>query len=152
MKEFFRTTGVVLLALIIAGFLANSAAADMERPFKFKSVGQSTAVNEVCSLFEESGQATHLGKFSASTTACICGADADYVYWCGEGVTTAANGDKLFLYVLGKTTYAGVPAKGTIETTGGTGRFGGAEGLTEYLQVYTAPGIYTNSGSGWASY
>jgi len=34
-------------------------------------------------------------------------------------------------------------AKGTIETTGGTGRFEGAEGLTEYLQsLYRARHLY----------
>jgi len=78
------------------------------------------------------GTATHVGKYTIVNSHCvdpISGALSD-----GEFVKTAANGDRIYGTYTGGSTAIQPPPRavfritGTIEFTGGTGRFSGATG------------------------
>jgi len=105
MKEFFRTTGVVLFALIIAGSWRIARPQTMERPSSSNRWARAPPSTR-SAVYSRSGASDAPRQVQCQYDCVHLRCDADYVYWCGEGVTTAANGDKLFLYVLGKTSYA----------------------------------------------
>jgi hypothetical protein len=96
---------------------------------------------------DASGNATHMGKVSVILSFCAYGPDDpevpgdDNKYAGSEAVMSAANGDKLFLYLEGGTViYGRTDAhpdyvidywQDKVTITGGTGRFEGATGLLQ---------------------
>src|SRR5262249_48689963 len=77
------------------------------------------------------GQATHLGRFTRLSHVVVHPEDGSAE---GTIVFTAANGDQLFMDVVGlPTTTASI--SGTYTFTGGTGRFRNASGGAEFVGV-----------------
>jgi hypothetical protein len=85
----------------------------------------------------DTGQATHLGRFTRLGMVVIH-ADGSVE---GTVVFTAANGDQLFMDVIGlPSTTASI--SGTYTFTGGTGRFGNASGGADFVGVIAPDGIH----------
>ena len=135
MKRSLSMKFLVLMFTLLVGSLAVTAT---ERPFSLNGKGVAIPIldgdgNIVGAEPTGSGNATHLGLFT-NTGRVIFTPDAsnpNIVHPSGEGVFTAANGDKLNFIVTGGaldvTTGIGT---GDFEFTGGTGRFANATGHT----------------------
>jgi hypothetical protein len=98
------------------------------------------------------GTMTHVGRFESEQTACVSlvtGSITD-----GEAVSMAANGDEVHMTWSGRVVPGVEPQ--TLELTylidGGTGRFVHAEGMIDFVVVYTSETDWVASGSGWLSY
>ena len=98
------------------------------------------------------GTMTHVGRFETEQTACnslVTGAITD-----GEAISVAANGDETHMTWSGRVVPGIEPQ--TLELTylfdGGTGRFVQAEGMIDFVVVYTSETTWTAHGSGWLSY
>ncbi len=126
---------LVLTLTILIGSLAVTAT---ERPFSANGKGIATPIfdengNLVGVQPTGSGSATHLGLFTNTGKVKFTpdASNANILHPRGEGVFTAANGDKLNFIITGGaldvTTGIGT---GDFEFTGGTGRFANATGLT----------------------
>lgn len=84
------------------------------------------------------GQATHLGQFTRLGRVVLHPEDGSAQ---GTVVFTAANGDQLFMDVVGlPTTTASI--SGTYTFTGGTGRFGNASGGADFVGLIAPDGIH----------
>jgi hypothetical protein len=137
-ETMIRSLTVKFLALTLTVLVASLAVPATERPFSANGKGIATPIldgngNLVGVEPTGSGNATHLGLFT-NTGKVIFTPDAsnpNILHPTGEGVFTAANGDKLNFIVTGGaldvTTGMGT---GDFEFTGGTGRFANATGHT----------------------
>ncbi|HKE55505.1 MAG TPA: hypothetical protein VKB46_02350 [Pyrinomonadaceae bacterium] len=135
MKRSLSVKFLVLTLTVLVGSLAVTAT---ERPFSANGKGIATPIfddngNLVGVQPTGSGTATHLGLFT-NTGKVIFTPDAsnrNILHPTGEGVFTAANGDKVNFIITGGdldvTTGIGT---GIFEFTGGTGRFANATGRT----------------------
>ena len=125
-----------MTALFLTAGLASSAAADKAVPFKgsiqtAEILDFSGFPTAVTSSAIGTGNATHLGRFTATWVVTI-DFTAPGGAATGSGVYTAANGDSLFVDLVGH----GLPTENPdvisivdVQTiTGGTGRFAGATG------------------------
>ena len=112
---------VALCGLLLP--MAVSAKKQVERPFKLH--GESTVTinlqDGTFTIVEESGEATHLGRFTASGGGTV---DLLIGHLEASGYHTAANGDTVFWEL----TQDGPGGPPLITITGGTGRFEGAGG------------------------
>ncbi len=98
------------------------------------------------------GTMPHVGRFETEQTACnslVTGLITD-----GEAVLSATNGDELHMTWSGRVVPGVAPQ--TLELTyltyGGTGRFAHAEGVVDFVVVYSSETDWTANGSGWLSY
>ena len=126
---------LALTLTLLAGSLAVTAT---ERPFSLNGRGIAIPIldgngNVVGAEPTGSGNATHLGTFTntGKVTFTPDASNPTSLHPSGEGVFTAANGDKLNFIITGGaldvTTGIGT---GDFEFTGGTGRFANATGHT----------------------
>lgn len=133
-----RSLSVKFLALTLALLVASLAVTATERPFSANGRGIAVPIfdgngNLVGVEPTGSGNATHLGLFTNTGKVKFTpdASDPNIMHPTGEGVFTAANGDKLNFIVSGGalnlTTGMGT---GDFEFTGGTGRFVNATGHT----------------------
>jgi hypothetical protein len=126
-----------LVAVLAALTLSVPAIAGEQVPFKGGSSGVSTVVgfDPVAAIvyvhFVGTGQATHLGNFTATGDVAIHEIEGIVL---GIYTLTAANGDMIFLTMSGH----GIDpfhASGAFTVVGGTGRFQGATG--SYQEIIT---------------
>jgi hypothetical protein len=127
----WRTASLVMALTAIMG-LALPALGDDGRPFRGHYVHDGTGTG--------SGQATHLGRFTQEAMV-VVETDGSVA---GTEVFTAANGDQLFMDIVGFPTVECEPAPtevipicGTFTVTGGTGRFSDASGDAQFMGVIT---------------
>src|SRR5580765_4550013 len=143
----WQTIGTIGLALVMAlpatGGLPRPAVADEMRPFRghvaevIIDVRPNPAGGLLVTATGE-GQATHLGRFTRLGKVVLHPEDGSAE---GTVVFTAANGDQLFMDVIGlPTTTASI--SGTYTFTGGTGRFGNASGGADFAGVIAPDGIH----------
>ena len=97
------------------------------------------------------GTMTHVGRFELEQAGCVnlaTGAVTD-----GQGILTAANGDKIYLAYEGSAVNLD-PLTYELHyvTTGGTGRFSRAEGESDFVVVYTSETTWIAEGGGWIRY
>ena len=85
--------------------------------------GKGKVLGTFTQTFEGTG--THIGKFSSSGTTTLTWIGSD-LWFEGQGVMVAADGDKLFFDSFGWAWDGN--GEGWFEITGGTGRFEGATG------------------------
>jgi len=134
--------GFKLLATILAAFtvIGTAYAGKPLVPFKGQSTGVVTTVGfdpvlgVVSTRAEGQGEATHLGHFTVTNEVSI------YVFTptgvaIGNWTYVTANGDKLFVHMVGSGGPDPLHGVGTFTITGGTGRFTGASG--SYQQIIT---------------
>jgi hypothetical protein len=125
-----------VLFAVLAVLTLNGAAmaAGKSVPFKGRSSGvvTTTGFDPVAMIVhtrvEAQGQATHLGRFTATAVA-----DIDVVTGDAHGTwtLTAANGDTLFVEFEASAGSGSTDGVGNFTITGGTGRFDGASGFYE---------------------
>jgi len=139
------TSSVLVTCLLMIGALTcrgNAAPRSRSVPFKGQSggfvstVGFDPLAGIIYTHAEGSGNATHIGAFTAVGDTAI--ALADGTVW-GSWVLTAADGDMLFLTMEG----GGVDpthGSGIFTIVGGTGRFDGATGSYDQAIAFAAPG------------
>jgi hypothetical protein len=127
----WRTASLVMALTAIIGLALPALGAD-GRPFRGHYAHDGPAPG--------SGQATHLGRFIQEAMV-VVNPDGSVV---GTEVFTAANGDQLFMDIVGFPTDECEPAPtevipicGTFTVTGGTGRFSGASGDAQFMGVIT---------------
>ena len=133
-----RSLFTKFLVLTLTVLFASFAVTATERPFSANGKGIATPIfdasgNVVGVEPTGSGNATHLGVFTNTGKVNFAPdpSNSNIVIPTGEGVFTAANGDKLNFIITGGaldlTTGIG---SGDFEFTGGTGRFAKATGHT----------------------
>jgi hypothetical protein len=84
------------------------------------------------------GQATYLGRFTRFARVVLHGDGSAE----GTVVFTAANGDQLFMEVVGVPTSSSTTIGGTYTFTGGTGRFSDASGTANFAGVIAPDGTH----------
>ena len=138
--------GFKLLAAVLAAFtLCGTASAGKPLvPFKGQSTGVITTLGfdpvlgVVSTRSEGQGEATHLGRFT------VTGEVSAYVFTptgvvIGNSIYVTANGDKLFVHLVGSGGPDPLHGIGTFTITGGTGRFRGASGSYQQIITFAAP-------------
>jgi hypothetical protein len=134
MKRFIKTRS---LMLTIALLLAAIPVAAVERPFALNGTGSADLLtNEAGELIganvTASGTATHLGLWTTAgsiTYTTVDGVTRSH----GEAIITAADGDTLSVVVDGILDLGTRTDHGTFTFVGGTGKFAGASGSTNFV-------------------
>lgn len=135
-----RTFNVLVTLFVAAGLVFTCLQAESKpgksRPFKADGVAVWDNVFAGFggeALFVGSGNGTHLGKFQQEGNLTFTAAPEDGIApGIGEVTLTAANGDELRFEYIGELNAATGVGEGTLEFTGGTGRFAGATGSGEF--------------------
>lgn len=141
-----RQYGFKLLAAVLAAFtlIGTATAGKPLVPFKGQSSGVITTLGfdpvlgVVSTRAEGQGEATHLGRFTVTNEVSI------YVFTptgvaIGNWIYVTANGDKLFVHMVGSGSADPLHGIGTFTITGGTGRFTGASGTYQQIITFAAP-------------
>jgi len=113
-------------------------------PFKGQSSGVVTTLGfdpdlgVISTRAEGQGEATHLGRFTVTNEVSI------YVFTptgvaIGNWIYVTANGDKLFVHMVGSGGPDPLHGIGTFTITGGTGRFRGASGTYQQIITFASP-------------
>ena len=146
-----RSLTVKFLVLTLTLLVGSFAVAAVERPFSANGKGIAIPIldgngNLIGVEPTGSGNATHLGLFT-NTGRVIFTPDAsipNILHPSGEGVFTAANGDKLnFVIITGALDLTTGIGTGDFAFTGGTGRFANATGRTSgVIQQNVVTGAY----------
>ena len=132
----------LVMALTVSVGLALPARGDQGRPFRGHAeeviIDVTPVADGLLVTATGGGQATHLGRFTRLGKVVLHPEDGSAE---GTVVFTAANGDQLFMDVIGlPTTTASI--SGTYTFTGGTGRFGNASGGADFVGVIAPDGIH----------
>ncbi len=144
-----RPVSLVLMILAVLGLVSPLRAAQA-RPFTATGAGFIAASqgNQFTPVW--TGQATHLGRYSAVSQQVIQG-EIDR----GPATFVAANGDRLTMFLEARFDPVTARFIGTYRITGGTGRFRGAAGSGSYVVVpnfSTTPVTFTISFTGTIFY
>jgi hypothetical protein len=140
-KTMKRSLTIKILALT-ALLIGSLAVAATELPFSANGRGVAAFVfdgagNVIGADVTGSGHATHLGTFTNSGRILFAPPDPNnptIIPTSGDGVLTAADGDKLYIVVEdGVTDVTTGIGTGKFRFKGGTGRFVNATGLTSYV-------------------
>lgn len=135
----FRVLAAILAALTLSNW---AMAAGKQVPFKGLSSGfvkiESIDLGAMVAhtSVEAQGQATHLGRFTATAVADIDLTNGDAH---GSWTLTAANGDLLFLDFEASAGSDATHGVAAFTITGGTGRFEGASGFYEQRITFDVP-------------
>lgn len=135
MKRFIKTRTLVLTLLLLLATMPVSA---VERPFALNGAGVATLItNEsghlVGATATGSGTATHLGQWTVIGNVKYTPDNNGVLRSSGDATLTAANGDKLQIQIDGiLDPIAGVD-QGAFYFVGGTGRFEGASGSSNFV-------------------
>jgi hypothetical protein len=131
---------VALAAALTPGGRAMAAGGQV--PFKGHSSGLSMDVSfdPVAGIahghIEGEGQATHLGRFTVTGDVAV---EVATGMARGTWTLTAANGDQIFLDMVGENGSDDHHGLGEFTITGGTGRFEGASGSYEQIITFAVP-------------
>jgi hypothetical protein len=153
-----RLYGISLLVAILAALaLSGPATAGEQVPFNGKQSGVYTQTGfsfpVVTASIVSEGEATHVGRFTLTGQVMIHVITGDAV---GVFTLTAANGDMLFLTLVGHPPTDPTHGGGEFTIVGGTGRFQGATGsftdLIEWaLPLGASPNLFTEVFAGTIS-
>jgi hypothetical protein len=135
MKPLVVSIVVLVTAAALLGASPATVGADPAVPVPFKGRAEYTltyaAPDGSVLVYNGTGHATHLGLFTADASLFPHG---DGSRFSATATFTAANGDQLFLIAEGAfTSPTSVPGTATI--TGGTGRFEGATGDADFMDI-----------------
>ena len=134
MKPLVVSIMVLVTAAALLGSYPATVGADPAVPVPFKGRAEYTltAVEPDGTLrYIGTGLATHLGLFTADASLFPHG---DGITFSATASFTAANGDQLFLIAEGAFT-SPTSVVGTATITGGTGRFEGATGDADFVDI-----------------
>ena len=139
MKRSFSLKLFMMTLTLLVGTLAVAAT---ELPFSASGRGVAAFVfdgagNVIGADVAGAGHATHLGNFTNSGRILFGAPDQNnptIIPTSGDGILTAANGDKLYIVVEdGVTDVTTGIGTGKFRFNGGTGRFVNATGITSYV-------------------
>jgi hypothetical protein len=134
MKSFTKIRTMMLTLFLLLGTIPVSA---VERPFALSGTGVATLItdesgNLVGAIPTGSGTATHLGQWTVAGTVKYT-PDNGVLRSSGDATLTAANGDKLLIQIDGILDPVAAVDQGVFRFVGGTGRFEGASGTTNFV-------------------
>ena len=136
LKRLANIGSQLVMALTVIVGLALPARGDDGRPFRGHAEEVIIDVTPVADGFlvtaSGGGEATHLGRFTRLGRVVVHGDGSAE----GTVVFTAANGDQLFMEVVGVPTNSPTTIGGTYTFTGGTGRFSDASGTANFAGVH----------------
>ena len=135
MKPLVVSIVVLMAAAALLGASPATVGADPAVPVPFKGRAEYTltyaAPDGSVLVYNGTGHATHLGLFTADASLFPHG---DGSRFSATATFTAANGDQLFLIAEGAFT-SPTSVVGTATITGGTGRFEGATGDADFMDI-----------------
>jgi hypothetical protein len=142
MKTFVVFSVVLVTAAAMLGGYPATVGADQDVPFKghteYTFEYAYVLDHELHLVYSGTGNATHLGKFTAEIDVNTAGSHPSYTF---EGTFTAANGDQVSLSGSGNfisdRTVAPVYDVGQADITGGSGRFKDATGSVVFSDVFS---------------
>lgn len=152
MSRWLYTAGPVLILLLFVGF-ANPINAG-ERAFKAQAHGEfEIDENDLTVTIEETGFATHLGRYHGEGIFVFAGMNPDGTLHFNTSVTyTAANGDILETTGTADINLLTGITVGEDTFVGGTGRFADATGTISFVSIVTGPTTYHSTLTGIIDY
>ena len=135
MKRFMKIRTLMPILFLLLGTIPTSA---VERPFALKGTGVATLVTDgaghlIGAIPTGSGTATHLGQWTVSGNVSYTPDSNGVLHSSGDATLTAANGDKLQIQIDGILDPVAAVDQGVFRFVGGTGRFEGATGETNFV-------------------
>ena len=135
MKRFTKIRILMLTLFLLLGTIPASA---VERPFALNGSGVVTLItNEsghlIGAIPTGSGTATHLGQWTVTGNVKYTPDNNGMLRSSGDATLTAANGDKLQVHIEGILDPVAAVDQGVFRFVGGTGRFEGATGETNFV-------------------
>ena len=135
MKYFTKIRTLMPILFLLLGTIPVSA---VERPFALNGTGVATLITDesghlIGAIPTGSGTATHLGQWTVTGIVHYLPDNNGVLHSSGEATLTAANGDKLQLQIDGILDPVAAVDQGVFRFVGGTGRFEGASGDTNFL-------------------
>ncbi len=135
MKRFMKIRTLMLTIFVLLGTIPASA---VERPFALNGTGVATLITDgsghlIGAIPTGSGTATHLGQWTVSGTVHYTPDANGVLHSTGDATLTAANGDKLQVQIDGILDPVAAMDQGVFRFVGGTGRFEGATGETNFV-------------------
>jgi len=134
MKRFMKIHTLTLVVFLLLGTIQVSAT---ERPFALSGTGVATLIidgsgNLIGVTPTGSGTATHLGQWTVTGNVQYTPVNG-VLKSSGNATLTAANGDKLQVHIEGILDPVAAVDQGVFSFVGGTGRFEGATGETNFV-------------------
>jgi len=135
MKRLMKIRTLMLVTFLLLGTIPASA---VERPFALKGTGVVTLITDesghlIGAIPTGSGTATHLGQWTVSGKVAYTPDNDGVLRSSGDATLTAANGDKLYFKIDGILDPVAGVDQGHFYFVGGTGRFEGATGSTNFV-------------------
>lgn len=133
-----RITKISTLMLMVFMLLAPMSASAVERPFALNGKGVATLITDgsghlIGAIPTGSGTATHLGEWAVTGNVQYTPDSNGVLHSSGDATITAANGDKLQVQIDGILDPIAAVDQGVFRFVGGTGRFEGATGETNFV-------------------
>jgi hypothetical protein len=145
----------IVLALAVCALLLPmtvSAKKPVERPMHLSGSGIVTWTPEGTWEATESGQATHLGRYSLEESGIWYFTETGYAFE-GTGTCTAANDDQFTFEITIIVIVESGEENTHMDIAGGTGRFKDASGSVDFVsETNELTGAYTISGTGTIAY
>jgi len=135
MKGYTKIRTLMLTLFLLLGTIPVSAT---ERPFALNGTGVATLITDgsghlIGAIPTGSGTATHLGQWTVSGIVNYIPDSNGVLHSSGEATLTAANGDTLKVQIEGILDPVAAIDQGVFRFVGGTGRFEGASGDTNFV-------------------
>jgi hypothetical protein len=135
MKYFTKIRTLMPLLFLLLGTIPVSA---VERPFALKGTGVATLVTDgsghlIGAIPTGSGTATYLGQWTVTGNVSYTPDSNGVLRSSGDATLTAANGDKVQIQIEGILDPVAGVDQGAFHIVGGTGRFEGATGETNFV-------------------
>ena len=126
----------LMLALFM--FLGTIPTYAVERPFALKGTGVATLITDgsghlIGAIPTGSGTATYLGQWTVTGSVAYTPDSNGVLHSSGDATLTATNGDKLQVHIEGILDPVAAVDQGVFRFVGGTGRFEGATGETNFV-------------------
>ena len=148
----YRYTSSLVLIILLAGFATPTDAE--ERAFKARANGEFVIHDGGLTVtIEETGFATHLGRYHGEGIFVLAGVNADGTFHFITSVTyTAANGDILETTGTADVDLVTGITVGEDTFVGGTGRFADATGTVSFVSIATGPTTFHSTLTGIIDY
>ena len=135
MKHLMKIRTVVMTLSLLLGTMPAFA---VERPFALHGSGVATIVTDgqghlIGAIPTGSGTATHLGQWTVAGNVNYIPDANGVLHSSGDATITVANGDKLQIQIDGILDPVAGVDQGIFHFVGGTGRFAGATGDSNFL-------------------
>ena len=135
MNNFMKIRTLILTFVML---LATTPAFAVERPFALKGSGVATLVTDgsghlIGAIPTASGTATYLGQWTVAGNVSYTPDSNGVLHSSGNATLTAADGDKLQVQIEGILDPVAAMDQGVFRFVGGTGRFAGATGETNFV-------------------